>query len=346
MAKLNLIDVGNVSLLGRKGKEKFIFASFTTFLKRKGQDSENTKKTYERAIRDFFLTMRGTKVEYLTEEDLIFSKQEIENYSIELREHFKTKTVNGAMSALREFYKRLKDDGFSVDLSWFDVDRYKENDSEKYDSLSHEEVLNIMEFLNTRLNDTKRAHKVLLVRLAYATAYRKQSLLELTWDDIVDLDGVKFIKTIGKGNKESYKKISDSLYHDLMNHKKEFGTEKIIDLNAKTVQRMMDSINKNLDFGERNIVFHSFKKASIKEVGLLTGGDIKAMQAHGDHNSAQTMLDFYLDEKKKEDLVVVDTEDNFDLDAFKNMSHEELLNLVESMDRNTKVKMLLEFNKK
>lgn len=340
MAKLNNVKAECITI---GNKEKDILKTFNVFLKRKGQDSLNTQKTYERAVRDFFLTMRDKKVEDLVEEDLFFTKGQIENYATELRDKFKTKTVNGTMSALREFYKKLRDDNFDVDKSCFDIGRYKEYDVDKYDSLSHEEILDIINIVSkTRLGSSK----ALLVRLAYATAFRKESLLELTWDDIKTFDGVHFIKTIGKGNKESFKKLSDSLYKALMEEKEKSTSQNIIPISSKTVQRMMDYIRENMDFGDRNIVFHSFKKASIREVALLSGGDIKAMQAQGDHSNAQTMIDYYLDEKKKEDLITVDVDCKLDFDVFDELSHEELLSLIKSMDRTTKVKILIELNKK
>jgi len=337
MAKLNNLDVNFISLDREKGNS--VADSFSLFLKRKNQDSENTKKTYERAVRDFFYTMRNKEVEDLSPDEIIFSRGEIEAYVIQLRDKFKTKTVNVVISALKEFYKRLRQDNIISDISFFDVKGYKEHDSEKYDSLTHEEVQEIISIVSkTRLGHSK----ALLVRLAYATAFRKESLLELTWDDIKTYDGVHFVKTIGKGNKESFKKLSDSLYEELMKEKEKSKTNKIIPISSKTVQRMMDYIKENMDFGDRNIVFHSFKKASIKEVALLTGGDIKAMQLHGDHANAQTMVDYYLDEKKKEDLVTVDIEDNLDFSKLEALSHKELLDLILKMDRTTKTKILLE----
>lgn len=333
MAKL-----GNVVQLNPKNDELNVYGTIYTYLQRRGQDSQNTKDAYERSIRDFFRTMRNKELEELLPEDLIFSRKQIEAYQVALREQYKSKTVNGAISAIRECYKRLEEDGFAVDTKWFNVDRYDEHDSEKYGTLTYEEVVAIIDFVSpTR----KGREKALLIRLAYATAFRKDSLVEMKWNQIVNINGVWYTKVLGKGNKWSHKKLSKDLYEELMDFKDGADDDsKIFQLTDKTIKLMMKKIREQFDFGHRHIVFHSFKKASINEVNLITGGDIKAMQAHGDHANAQTMLNFYLADKEMEDLVEVDIARKIPVDKFDKMSHEQLLTLVKEMDRATQIRLL------
>ncbi|AYP68232.1 site-specific tyrosine recombinase [Bacillus phage vB_BcoS-136] len=318
-------------------EDKNVWTCIKTFLDRKGQDSKNTRDTYERAIRDFFRKMRNKELEDLIEEDLIFTKPQIETYQVGIRNDYKATTVNNKMSALKRCYEKLEDYGFNVKSSWFDLDRYTEYDKERYDTLSHEEICKIIELVS---KTRKGFEKGLLVRLAYATAFRKQSLLDLKWTDIINREGVWFIKTLGKGNKWDYKKISNELYDELMKQKELVGGEKIFQLTDKTVKKMMDYIRKNIDFGDRKIVFHSFKKASINEVNIITGGDIKAMQRQGNHASATTTLNDYLASKELDDLVIVDTNKNIPVEKFDEMSKEELVDLIRSMDRNIQIKLL------
>lgn len=103
---------------------------------------------------------------------------------------------------------------------------------------------------------------------------------------------------------------------------------------------MMNYIRENIDFGERNITFHSFKKSSIKEVALLTNWDIKAMQRQGNHKDATTMLNFYMEEKSIDDLIIVDTNYRVPVEKFEELSKEELVDLLKNADRNTQVKLL------
>lgn len=331
MAKL-----GNVVQLNNN-ENKNVWSTIHTYLLRKGQDSENTRKTYERAIRDFFKTMRNKELEELLEEDLVFTKEQAERYQVSLKEHYKGTTVNNSITAIKECYEKLEDNGFDVKASWFKLDRYDEHDKESYGSLTHDEVCKIIELVS----DTRKGYeKALLVRLAYATAFRKESLLQAKWTDIINIDGQWYMKVLGKGNKWSHKKLTTDLYDSLMEHKERMGKEKIFELTDKTVNKMMSYIREHMDFGDRKIVFHSLKKASLNEINIITGGDLKAIQAHGDHADIRTTLNDYLDKKKIEDLVAVDVNAHVPVEKFDELSKDELVSLIKGMDRNTQIKLL------
>lgn len=337
MAKL-----GNVFHLNSKEENKNPYSTIHTFLSRKGQDSENTKDTYGRHIRDFFKTMRNKELEELIESDLIFTKNQVKTYQVALREQYKGSTVNNAISALKECYEQFEDDGFSVSASWFNLERYDEHDSESWDAFTHEEVIEIINLVSkTRVG----RQKALLVRLAYATAFRKQSLLDLKFTDIVEINGIWYIKTLGKGNKWSHKKLSDDLYNELMDFKSEVNREKIFTLTTRTVNKMMNFIRDNMDFGGRRIVFHSFKKASIEEVAVVSGNDLKAMQQHADHSQSSTTIDNYMAKKKLEDLVEVDINTNVPVNEFEKLSKEELVELLLNAERNIQIQLLRKMGK-
>lgn len=333
MAKL-----GNIVQLNLKQETNTdVYGTIHTYLLRKGQNSENTRDAYERAIRDFFRTMRNKEIEHLTVDDIIFTKNQIEAYQVALKEQYKGNTVNGAITAIRECYKRLQEDGFPVDMIWFNLESYDTHDSEKHGMLTHEEVVAIIDLVS---KTRKGSEKALLIRLAYATAFRKESLLTMKWNQLVEINGVRYAKVLGKGNKWSHKKISNDLHEALMAHKEASKGEKIFELTDKTVNKMMKLIRESFDFGDRHIVFHSFKKASINEVNIITGGNIKLMQAHGDHSKAETLLNHYLEDKQLEDLIEVDINRHIPVEKFDEMSHEELLALVKGIDRATQIRLL------
>lgn len=333
-----MAKMGNVIQMNSKKEDKNVYGTLFTYLSRLEQDSPRTKETYERHIKDFFLTMRNKKLDELTEEDLIFTKKQTESYQVALRNIHKGTTVNNALTAIRECYKRLEDDGFEVNASWFNLKAYDGSDKVSWDTLSHEEVIQIIELLRpTR----KGREKALLVRLAYATAFRKESLLSMKWSDFPIIDGIRYAKVLGKGNKWSHKKISKELYEELMDFKVASNNKDVFELTDVTVKRMMNFIRENMDFGDRRIVFHSFKKASVNEVNLLSGGDLKLAQLHADHVDGSTTMNDYLEKRKMEDLIMVDINTNLPLEKLNDLSHLELLELVKSMDRNTLVKILV-----
>jgi integrase len=332
MAKL-----GNVYQLNQRDEDLNVYGSIHTFLLRKRQDSENTKITYERAIRDFFRTMRNKELEMLVPDDLVFTKKQIKTYQVALKEKYKGSTVNNTITAIRKCYSQLQDDGFSVEPSWFELERYDEHDTEKYDTLTYDEVKQCIALV---LKTRKGKEKSLLIRLAYATAFRISSLLSMNWNQVVNIDGVWYAKVVGKGNKLSHKKLSPELYIALMEHKKNSKGDKVFELTKKTVDKMMKYLRENMDFGERKIVFHSFKKASLNEVNVLSGGDLKLIQAHGDHADVKTTLNDYIAKKQLEDLLIVDIDSEIPLEEFDTMTKLELIDLIKNMDRVTQIKLL------
>jgi integrase len=314
-----------------------VLDAIQVFLDRKAQNSENTRATYERAIRNFFLEMRGKTLEELTAEDLVFSHQAVEGYQTELLKKFKRGTVNNRIAALKSCYKKLESYGFAVRASWFDLDKNEEWDKEPSDPMKHEEIVQAIKLV---LDTREGKQKALLIRLAYATAFRKESILQIKKTDLIERNGIWFVKVLGKGNKWDYKKISSDLRTELEERIAESKNDKVFTLTPKTVNRMMNYIRENIDFGDRKITFHSLKKSSIEEVALITNNDLNAMQTHGSHRSVLTTLNDYTAKKKLDDLIVVDIHYKVPVEEFDNLSHEQLLELVKSADRNVQVKLL------
>lgn len=319
--------------------DKNVWGCISTYLDRKEQNSINTRRSYEHTYRAFFKTMRNKELEDLVESDLIFTKPQIERYQVDLRKTLKASSVNNKISALKKCYMKLKDYGFNVESSWFELERYPEYDKSPYDPMTHEEVVKSIALVS---NTRKGYEKGLMIRVAYATAFRKESILNLTFDDIVNIDSQWFIKCLGKGKKWDYKKLSSDLYDELIMHKSNVNRSKIFTLTDKTVQKMLDYIKENIDFGDRYITFHSLKKSSIEEVATITDGDIKAMQAQGNHSSTLTLMDNYASKKRREDLVVVDINYHVPVEKFDDLTKEELLNIIKNSDRSTQMKLLHE----
>lgn len=317
--------------------DKNVWGCMKTFLERFEQNSGNTRATYEYAIRDFFRTMRNKELEDLVEDDLIFTKPQIETYQVGLRNNHKASTVNTKISALKKCYTKLEDYGFAVKASWFSLERYDQYDKESYDPMTHQEII---QAINIVSKTRKGFEKSLMIRVAYSTAFRKDSIQKLKWTDIINMDGTWFIKTLGKGNKWDYKKISNDLYEELMKQKELVSGENIFELTDKTINRMIKMIRENIDFGDRKITFHSLKKSSINEVALITNYDLKAMQQQGNHASVSTTLNDYMAKKSLEDLVIVDIDYKVPVEKFDDLSKDELLDMIKNADRNIQIRLL------
>ena len=317
---------------------KKVYPYFESFFERMKQGSKNTEISYRKSVSDFILFTRGKKIEDVVEDDIKYTLLEVENYQLHLSKTMKSSSINTKMMAIKKCFTKLASYGLDVDASVFSVDRFKLYDTDSYDAMSIEEILKAIEVVSKTYKGTEKA---LFIKVAFSTAFRKTSLMNLKWSDITMKDGIMVIKTLGKGNKWDEKKLSDGLYLELMEFKKTVGDrEKIFTLAKGTIDKMMNLIKENIDFGDRNIAFHSFKKSSIEEVARLTNYDIKAMQSQANHSDVSTTLNFYMSHKKLEDMVVVDLDYEIPLHKFDSMSKEELLDLIKKSDRNTQLKLL------
>jgi site-specific recombinase XerD len=166
-----------------KNGTKNVAEAIHTFLERKAQNSKNTADTYRRAIKHFFMDMREKELSDLTEADLVFTPQEIETYQVKLRKTLKTASVNTKLYALKSLYEKLQAYKFDVDAAWFDVEFYDIHDDKPSDPMEHNEVV---EAIRLVLKTRQGKQKALLLRLAYATAFRKESLLEMRKTDVYD----------------------------------------------------------------------------------------------------------------------------------------------------------------
>lgn len=299
----NLAYKHNVKRINNKN----IYNYIQSFLDSVGVESENTKNTYKIALTDYFRDVKGKDLRFVLESDLGTNLLEIEQYQSSLLKVYKRNTVNLKMTAIRMLFEKLSNYGFSVDLGAFNVKNVKNYDTEHYGSLTVKEVSDISDFVSSQRNGNE---KKMLVKLAFATAFRKDSLLKLKWSDFTLEGSEVVVRCIGKGNVLDSKKISLELYNELLKIKDSeivFGK-----LSSSSVQRMMDNVNKNFDFGDRNITFHSFKKASIEYVAKISNYDLKLMQRHGNHASVTTTLNSYMTNKDLNDLVVVDIDSKND----------------------------------
>lgn len=332
----NIIDFGN--------KNSVIGSDIRSFLDIVSVDSENTYKTYFTAINDFFLETRGKKIDFVREADLNYDLREIENYKLNLLKKYKSTTVNTKMTAIKNLMKKLKQYGLDVNVSVFDFKRLKQCDKISYDPLSLEEIKQIINLVSTT-NLGKQ--KSLLIEMAFVTAFRKESLLSLNWNDLEYFNGYYTIKTIGKGKKNDIKKIPKNLYDKLIEYKNSSDSEsdsKIFTMSSKTVDRMMLFINSNMNFGNRNITFHSFKKSAVEETAIVTSGDVKMMQKIANHSDATTTLNSYMSTKNLDDLIVLDLDRETGIEKIKDLSKDELINLIFSMDRETQMKIMNAMN--
>lgn len=330
--------MSNIVQLSSVTSEKYIYGDMMIYFKRLSQESENTAKTYAKAVEHFFMTVRNKKLTEVSEADLNFSLREIEQYQMQLRKTMKASTVNTKMSAIKKTMNKMQGYGFDINTKLFELDRYNEHDSVSYDPMTTSEVLKAIEVVS---KTRKGLEKSLFIKIAFSTAFRKESIQSLKWSDFSYENDYWTVKTLGKGNKWDKKKISDSLYNEIIEFKKTIeDRDRVFTLSNSTIDTMMNLIRKEIDFGDKRIVFHSLKKSSIEEVGRMTNYDLKAMQAQGNHSNVSTTLNSYLSSRKIEDMITVDLDSEINLDPLKELTADALFLLIKNSDKSTQIKLL------
>ena len=339
---MNVVEANVLSIVPKPDYE--VYNAIQSFLESAGVESNNTKVTYETAIKDFFKATRSKSLYELSRNDLVFSYIDIEKYRNGLIGTLKNASINIKMIAIKKLFDKLVKYEMVQDSKPFEMHKLKEHDIKSYDSMSIEEVRKCIDVVEGSKNGFEKG---LLIRLAFVTGFRKHALMTLKFANITTLNGQNVIRVLDKGNKWSTKKLDDELYEEIMQYKEIVNRDNIFNLSNTTVQRMMKMINTKVDFGDRYITFHSFKKASIEEVAIQTNYDIKAMQYQGNHADVTTTLNVYLAKKTMDNMPTVSLTNNEpDLSSLKDLTKDDLYDIISKLDRQTQIQVLELANKK
>lgn len=334
---MNLLSNDNVLTLLPQNNQP-VLTAIESFLESVGVESKNTRTTYETALRDFFKATRNKELSELSEKDLSYTYMEVEKYRNGMLGKLKNSTINIKMIAVKRLFDKLVRYELAETSLPFEMKKLKEYDTKSYDSMSVEEVRKAIEVVEASKNGFEKG---LLIQLAFVTGFRKHALMTLKFSNLSTSGNNYIIKVLDKGNKWSTKKIEKSLYDEIMAYQFKVKRDEIFKLSNTTIQRMMEKINKDIDFGDRYITFHSFKKASIEEVAIQTNFDIKAMQAQGNHADASTTLNVYMRDKNIEDmpLVTLDSSEP-DLNVISDLTKDELCDIIKKLDRKTQIQII------
>lgn len=333
----------NVVVLSRGTIYEIIFA----FL---NDQTPKTSKAYERDIRSFFRYRCNKDIEQLTRSDLNITHAEMQAYKNHLKQSNADVTVNRKLSVIRQLYKTLKQSipNFTNDLgidliSSVNVKGIRRAKANSYGHITYEEYLAI---LNAVEKQYKGEQKRLFIEVAFWTSFRLNAMRSIKWRDIAfePKDNIYIITVTDKGNEERAKGIPVELYNRL--HAARWNEYDTQGLNALVFSLVENTIGKmiedaceavGIDHEGRNIVFHSIRKLGITMTYEITG-DLKAASEQGDHKDVNNTRDFYIPRGKKADSPLLST--SLDFSIFRNMSKEELLELIENkIDHTTRVRL-------
>lgn len=328
----------------------YINREYNSFLDDKKANSISTFKNYRGDIVQFFKHMFGKEPQHVTVEDMEETTgNDIVEYRNALRDKYdKSTTVNRKMNAIRSFYKYMETDHKEIRSAIFNkTKKIKENDKKGWGSLTPDEVEGMIE----AVKELKDGHELsVLIEVAFITAIRLDALLTATYQNNVFLrheDGqdIWVIDVIDKEERH-IKAISDELKEGLDSLGR-FDNQRIFEnLYDRKVGNAIRYAVEKLDIDpRRNIRFHSLKKASINYV-LATTGDIKQAQLQGNHKSSRTTLDSYVSENKKLCSQPSRTMGaKIDTDPIHQLSHEELLAVIENSSSNLKLELMRNISK-
>lgn len=332
----------------------------TTFLNRHKHDSKDTAKCYKTDIVQFFQIMTGKELSILTEDDLHFKLADLEEYQLTLAEtNYSNTSVNRKINSIRSLFRYLKANGFKIDLSGFEAVKALDDDTEHYGTFNLDEIGKMVDFA---LTEEKGEDKALLIQVAFLTSFRQKELLTLTWDKIQKIDGVWVVSVKAKGNKWCHMPIPDDLYDNLCALRDSNGDKyniidsngniyidnKVFHLQTKTVVSMMQRYIKKLNLdpeNNRKLCFHSIKKAGIREVYIITNGDILAVAQQGHHSSFATTLKYYLElQRDYSKMANLKIGQQADLSVLDNLSQEDFIRIIHKCSRETQFEIINKIN--
>lgn len=354
----NTLQKGGINMIAPKNNVqllnvKSVNNSIESFLNEKGDSSNNTRRAYEKDIKNFFMLMIGKELSQLTVHDLGFDKEEIIRYRTHLKElkkedgikpKYKNSSINRFIDSVRSLFIELQANGYDEYISKyaFHFKDLPETDSETAGELTEEEFT---QFQETALQLENGLMKSLLIGLAGRTSFRLSALLKLTWSDISYINhgkhkGMWLVEVYDKGNKHDEKVIHDSFYKKLLEIKVE-GQERLFKISDTAMNNAIQRICKLLYIDEnRNISFHSLKGYGINVV-IDNGGNVFDVKKQGNHGSIETSDKHYKNRSNDYTMsaaFLIDEEMN--TDALDGLDKDQLLALIRGANKSVQRELM------
>lgn len=315
--------------------------SFLTSKELRSQ-SEDTRLSYESDLRDFFNFLQPNRnMKSLKIKDVQLKIDTILKYQhyLKVERELASSTINRRVTTIKGLYSMLQRRGYVDNLYPFDEAQRLSEKQNHHGVLTTEEVLEMIEVVMNQPRARKKNTKKYLIQTAYDTCLRKSALLNIKFTDFVPYtkNGKEEyeIKAVDKGNESMNRIISKELYENLMSLRSESNSEYVFDITESSIQSMMDYIRQEMNVHElRNIVFHSIRKAGVTFQYNKTGDVFKAQKAAGHKNVNTTQLYVATDENTIRGGISSDI--GIDDNSYKQLTHEELLQVIDSMTQDQK----------
>lgn len=263
--------------------------------------SKNTAKNYKGFYKEFFTYIFGKsyldtswdELESLTYDDVLeyVSVIEVKN---------NPNTVQTKIASIQSLVKELKKINNNINTVVFDVKISaveKKGKKNEYGAFTEEECYALLDYCKN-LNSDKAYVQYMFFKLTLCTAHRLQSLLSLTWKNLIqkkDGDVKVWCLELHDKTDDFLTPISDSLANELYAMYNGNNDERILKISDKTLALTLTRFCEanNIDKKSRNLTIHSLKKSAGDLVYNLTNDIVKTSKfLH--HTSVQTSYNRYL----------------------------------------------------
>lgn len=229
--------------------------------------SDNTMKTYNVGLVQFYYYLKDNNIKKPTREDII-------NFREYLRETHKPNTVNAYLIAIRNFYSWLEYEDISKDIS----KKIKGIRLERHHlkrGLSPEEIKKIIDVC-------KDTREELIIKLAITCALRINEIRNVRLEDFYDDKGVIMLKVLGKardGLKQDSVKIDNRIFELIKQYCKEYNVKDYLfySTSPNNYGNMMTTTSL------RKIINNLYKRAGL-DTYLLSPHSLR-------HTSCEMLLD-------------------------------------------------------
>ncbi len=275
---MEIIEIQNKNLNLAQLKEKYL-----NYI----DVADNTVKTYDIGLLQFFNYLQNNNIQYPTREDIIAFRNELE------REH-KPTTVNSYIVAVRNFFSWLEYEGILKNIAK-NIKGMKVSNEHKREALNIDQCKKV-------LDNVKDIREKVIFLLATTCGIRANELVNIRLQDFKDKNGTICLYLLGKGRdyKQDYViitneifdlikeyiqvyNISDYLFVSNSNHNK----------NGKITTKTIRLIIKNM-FERVGIVGDEYSCHSLRHtfatLSIKSGKDIREVSQALRHKSLQTSM--------------------------------------------------------
>lgn len=307
-----------------------------SFINNKANRSMNTAEAYDKDIRLFFKLVKNKNIEQLEIVDVKVKLSDLLDYQTLLKDSnkYKNNTINRMIASVKSLYSFLKANEYDVNPFIFKEVKELSDDTKTIGFISPDEVKYIAELaLDEKHNGIQ---KKALILLAASTSIRKDAVLNIRYGHIIKHENKNNVYVIGsselfdKGKMVQGKEIHKDIYDMLISFQgNKQHSDLVFDVSPTAIDTMIKRLCIKAGFDpNRNISWHSLRKAGVMWTDEATNGDIIAITAQGGWSSPTVAYKSYIDKKRKVNLAGEGMFENVDETVFDELSRDEMLTLL------------------